>query len=273
MYGATNGYGYSTQPAGAPLAALPPSEFATAPQPTLTEITTDFAALPTPSAAAGAPQPFYGSTPTAAGTYGAPSPSFGSPPAAPFASPPAQYATPQSASYGAPAPAAPDAFAAPPPAPDAFAPPPATPVAPEPAPVAQEEAPAAAPGVDPAALTMKNLSGQDNPFDTKDASINGSLADQAYAKFANMGDFNLVSKKETPRANPFDTSASTSITGNVSLADMKAKKAVRTNTHEIVFESSGYIFRWFKYPPCLFSHRIPSFLSKNIRLPLLRLIL
>jgi len=235
----TNGYGYSTQPAGAPLAALPPSDFATAPQPTLTEISTDFAAVPTPTAAAAAPQPFYGSTPTASGTYGASAPSFASPPAAaPFASPPPQYASPpaapapaiqQNGSFGAPpAPAAPDAFAAPPapdafaapPAPDAFAAPPAA-VTPAPAPV--EEAPAA-PGVDPAALTMKNLSGQDNPFDTQNTS-NGSMADQAYAKFANMGDFNLTSKKETPRANPFDTGASSSITGNVSLADMKAKKA------------------------------------------------
>jgi hypothetical protein len=48
---------------------------------------------------------------------------------------------------------------------------------------------------------------------------NGSLADQAYQKFANMDNFDLVSKKDEQRANPFESST---IGAQPSLADMQA---------------------------------------------------
>jgi hypothetical protein len=46
----------------------------------------------------------------------------------------------------------------------------------------------------------------------------GSLVDQAYMKFVNMDKFDLVTKKDEQRANPFESG---SIGGQPSLADMK----------------------------------------------------
>ena len=48
----------------------------------------------------------------------------------------------------------------------------------------------------------------------------GSLADQAYLKFANMDNFDLVSKKDEPRSNPFESST---VGPQPSLAQMKTQ--------------------------------------------------
>jgi len=229
-----NGYGYSTQPPGQPLAALPPSE---------ASASAGFATAPQPGYSA---QPLYGSSPPADIPPPHVTPSaFASPPTQPaFTSPAPQYppappvapepvfaatAAPvhTTAPYGAPAPPVPfSAFTAPGPTPAYVAHAPEPVAAPEPEPVP-------APTADPAALTMSSLSGQDNPFGANNTAT-GNLADQAYSKFAAMGDFDLVSKKETPRANPFETRASTSIAGNVSLADMKKKNDTTPKAADIM---------------------------------------
>lgn len=67
---------------------------------------------------------------------------------------------------------------------------------------------------------MNALHGQDQGLlgGTNGDSKPGSLADQAYAKFASMDQFDLVSKKETARENPFEAAP---VGGQQSLADMK----------------------------------------------------
>jgi hypothetical protein len=68
---------------------------------------------------------------------------------------------------------------------------------------------------------MSGLSGQvEAPAPSSSANANASLADQAYAKYANMAEFDLVSKKEPVKSNPF---ASAPVGGNLSLADMKVQ--------------------------------------------------
>lgn len=177
----------------------------------------------------------YGSAPVA----GAPAPaapfaqqpSFASPSSQPaFASPQSEpaFASPPPVANFPPAPAAqfPPAPAAQfPPAPaPAFggaAPPVAAAADPWGDPAVTEPAPEPAPAsADPAALTMNSLSGQVGAL-AEDQGTGTSLADQAYNKLANLGDFDLVSKKESPKANPFESSSS-SIGGQASLADMKA---------------------------------------------------
>lgn len=74
----------------------------------------------------------------------------------------------------------------------------------------------AAPAVDPALFTMSGLSGQVEAPASADP--NASLADRAYAKYANMAEFDLVSKTEPVKANPF---ASAPVGANLSLADMR----------------------------------------------------
>ena len=103
----------------------------------------------------------------------------------------------------------------------------------EPAPV---EAVTPAPSSDPALLSMNVLSGQPQPLVTEvmangaNGTATGSMADQAYAKFANMDAFNLVQSKDTEsRQNPFDAPSigggTTASNANASLAEMKKSKA------------------------------------------------
>lgn len=151
-----------------------------------------------------------------AGQYGAP------PPGAPANDFPGQYGAPPAPDghYGAPPPGAPaNDFAQPPTDNNQFG----APQAPE----AQDPVPAA-PGP---ALSMNALHGQDNGlFNTNGsngaqaAAPSGSLADQAYAKFASMDQFDLVSKKEAERANPFESAP---VGAQKSLADMQKTSKVR----------------------------------------------
>jgi len=70
---------------------------------------------------------------------------------------------------------------------------------------------------DPALFTMSGLSGQVSAsMGTTDP--NASLADQAYAKYANMGEFDLISKNDVVKDNPFETAPASQ---SVSLQDMK----------------------------------------------------
>lgn len=78
----------------------------------------------------------------------------------------------------------------------------------------------AAPTTDPALFTMSTLSGEAEAPAPSNSRL--SLADQAYAKYATLGEFDLVSKKEPARENPF---ASAPVGSTVSLAEMKAKIA------------------------------------------------
>jgi len=74
-----------------------------------------------------------------------------------------------------------------------------------------------APTADPALFTMSGLSGHVSAFVEK-SDPNASLADQAYAKYANMGEFDLVSKSDVIKENPFEIAPASM---SVSLADMK----------------------------------------------------
>ena len=76
----------------------------------------------------------------------------------------------------------------------------------------------AAPFGDPALFSMSSLSGQVEAPAPSNSNL--SLADQAYAKYASLGEFDLVSKKEPARENPF---ASAPVGSTLSLADMKAR--------------------------------------------------
>ena len=71
---------------------------------------------------------------------------------------------------------------------------------------------------------MNSLSTDDsNPFGAgakTSTDSNASLADKAFSKFANMETFDLVSKREAPRANPFESTLG-NVGGNVPLADLK----------------------------------------------------
>mmetsp|Transcript_15354 Transcript_15354/g.22667 ORF Transcript_15354/g.22667 Transcript_15354/m.22667 type:complete len:662 (-) Transcript_15354:223-2208(-) len=91
-----------------------------------------------------------------------------------------------------------------------------------PAPFVQEEqqafeppAQASEPASDPALFTMSGLSGQ---VAAPSTDPNASLADQAYAKYASMAEFELVSSTKVVKANPFEAAP---VGQNVSLADMK----------------------------------------------------
>ena len=148
-----------------------------------------------------------------AGQYGAP------PPGAPSNDFPGQYGAPPtndfSGQYGAPA----NDFAQPFTDNNQFGAPPA--------PGAQDPA-SAAPGP---ALSMNALHGEDNGLLNTNGNSGaqaeapaGSLADQAYAKFASMDQFDLVSKKEAERANPFESAP---VGAQQSLADMKKTSKVR----------------------------------------------
>lgn len=96
-----------------------------------------------------------------------------------------------------------------------------------PAPQQPQEAPvetAPAPPADPALFSMNTLSGQENLVDQNATEESGNLADQAYAKLFNMDTFSLASKNDAPRSNPFEMSTNSTVGGNQSLADMKARK-------------------------------------------------
>jgi len=69
---------------------------------------------------------------------------------------------------------------------------------------------------DPALFTMSGLSGQVNTAVETDP--NASLADQAYAKYANMGEFDLITRSTIVKDNPFETKSPNE---SVSLQDMK----------------------------------------------------
>jgi hypothetical protein len=74
--------------------------------------------------------------------------------------------------------------------------------------------------LDPVLFSMNVLSEQSNQAPPAQATQNLSLADQAYMKYANMGEFELVSKKEPVSENPF---AYAPVGSTLSLADMKAR--------------------------------------------------
>mgnify|MGYP007080219293 CR=1 FL=1 len=91
----------------------------------------------------------------------------------------------------------------------------------------QQPEQAAAPANNGPVLTMNSLQGQDQGLlNGNDAQNAGSLADQAYAKFASMDQFDLVgkSKKDTARENPFESQP---IGAQASLADLKKTSKVR----------------------------------------------
>jgi hypothetical protein len=77
---------------------------------------------------------------------------------------------------------------------------------------------------------MSGLSGQ---VEAPAADSSMSLADQAYSKFATMSNFELVSKKDTKRENPFEMT-STSVGASLSLADMKASASASQPKKEIM---------------------------------------
>lgn len=87
----------------------------------------------------------------------------------------------------------------------------------------EEQAPAPPPaGV---TLTMNSLAGDSGGLlgNTNGGQTSGSLADQAYAKFATMDQFDLMSKKDAARENPFEAAP---VGGQQSLADMKKNQKV-----------------------------------------------
>jgi len=86
-------------------------------------------------------------------------------------------------------------------------------------------------------LTMNSLSGEEGVFDLSGASRGGSLADQAYAKFATMDQFDLVSKTEM--SNPFDVASSSmgSQAPLSSLVDMKSQNSKSSGPKEIMKSS------------------------------------
>lgn len=158
-----------------------------------------------------------------------PSQQFAAPPASPYGASgydtSQQYAAP--APYGAPAPYDQSQQYVPAPQNIGFEP---SPVPNQNGYAPSEEEVHVAPNIasDPAIFTMNQLStDSSNPFaaSTSASSNTGaSLADQAFSKFANMDKFDLVSKREEKRSNPFDTTSS-SISANVPLADMKKSTA------------------------------------------------
>lgn len=75
-------------------------------------------------------------------------------------------------------------------------------------------------------LTMNSLQGHEQGLLGSNGNSNsksGSLADAAYAKFASMDQFDLVSKKDTERANPFEAQP---VEQQKSLADMRKEAKV-----------------------------------------------
>lgn len=240
--------GFASPPAAAPAAAS--DLFAAAP-------------APSPAAGYGAPpaaaagNPFAAPPAKPAGQYGAPAPAAGGQPAAdPFgASQPAgqyggtdQFAgqAPAGNQFGASQPLAQpfggDQFAAAPAALDQFGAAPAADGGFGQQPGQQPGQALAPPASNGPTLTMNHLHGQDNGLFGGGGPTNGnngvapgganpssSLADQAYAKFASMDQFDLVSKKETARDNPFEAAP---VGGQQSLADMK--KAAKPFTKSVM---------------------------------------
>jgi hypothetical protein len=213
---AMNGYGYASQPTAGPLPALPPP----APAPAENGYGQSYGGTQAPA------QPYYANPPAAA----AQAPSYGAPAYGAPAPAPAQ-------SWNVPAPISTQNYGGPPPSVTPHAQ--QTPSSlgfqsPQPdfsgfSPFAQtQEAATPAPHTAPGPMTMNALSGQGGLVDSNAAANSGSLADQAYAKIANMDTFTLASKKEETSSNPFFSS--TSIGSNVSLADMQKTK-VRSTAH------------------------------------------
>ena len=204
---------------GAPVAAAPanswgapaaPANNWAAPAPSA-PMTPSYGAQPAPS------DPWGTQAPNPAAVYGFASPQFPAPPSAvEFSNPPPQ-ATPSSVGFASPQ---------------------SNGVTPQeyngnanfaPLPTAYDSQPYqsydanpgtqhAAPVGDPALFTMTSLSGEAEA--PAPVNSNFSLADQAYAKYASLGEFDLVSKKEPARENPF---ASAPVGSTLSLAEMKAK--------------------------------------------------
>lgn len=206
---------------GSPPPAAPANSWA-APAPS---VPTNTWTAPAPAApmtpSYGAPpassDPWGAQVPSAAAAYGFASPQFPAPPSAVefsnpppqptpssvgFASPQSEGVTPQEYQSNANFAAAPTNYDAPPN--QSFD--------------ANPAAEQAAPFGDPALFTMSSLSGQVEAPAPSNSNL--SLADQAYAKYASLGEFDLVSKKEPARENPF---ASAPVGSTLSLADMKAK--------------------------------------------------
>jgi len=198
--------GFGT-PAQAP---APTNDFAYGASPAQAPANNDFAYNAPPAQAPINDFPF-GAAPTQApannftGQYGAPpaqapannfAGQYGAPPANDFAG-----------QYGAPP--ADNQFGAPPPAQQE-------------GPVQEQAAPAPGP-----TLSMNALHGQnDGLLDNNNGSAPAaakSLADQAYAKFASMDQFDLVSKKDTDRQNPFEVAP---VGAQKSLSDMKKSTSV-----------------------------------------------
>jgi len=210
---------------------------------------------------------------TSAYTYGLPPSQMGGDPfAAPTVPPPVAGAVPaynysNFPSAPAPAPSMNSMPAVPAPMPAAAAPMPTTPmsamppvpapmssVPPAPAPVfsynsmggysapaAPTPAPVAAPTNPPAATKGP---GTDNvPVLSMQPQSKGlgSDANAAYAKFANMDQFDLVKPKSTNRSNPFDdpVPTQTSQGGGGTLADMKAKNSTNGGEKKEIMKSSA----------------------------------
>lgn len=86
-------------------------------------------------------------------------------------------------------------------------------------------------------LTMNSLQGQDQGLLGANGNTSNnkaqSLADQAYAKFASMDQFDLVSKKEVDRANPFESAP---VGQQKSLADMQKQAKVCLYCYSLFIE-------------------------------------
>mmetsp|Transcript_8126 Transcript_8126/g.16953 ORF Transcript_8126/g.16953 Transcript_8126/m.16953 type:complete len:609 (-) Transcript_8126:122-1948(-) len=216
---------------GNPYAAAPPQQAAQGQYPALpapAPAPNQFAFAPTPTAAPASAAP-YGAP---AGLYGAPEPPTAAPGGlapidtqAPNGTAPPLQVTPQAqqtpSSIG---------FASPPADFSGF-----SPQAPAPAPV-PEESPAEAKPEEAAVqpqLTMNSLSGQGGLLgdggDAKAAS--GSMADQAYARLAQMDTFTLGAKPQAQ--NPFEVNNNV-VGGNKTLADIQSNKDGSSAPKEIM---------------------------------------
>ena len=190
---------------------------------------------PTQPYSAPAPAPAFAAAPEAAPTFPpAPSQQYSQRSLDPYAQPQAPapavdpFAQPQAPTFAPPM----DPYAqqhptygAAPASSFGFAPPSPTPYASPPAPAYGQDTSAFAAPPAPEAAPTQQFSFDSEPSAPASASV--SLADQVYQKFANMDNFDLVSKKDEQKSNPFESST---IGAQPSLAEMQASNKVRTLT-------------------------------------------
>eukprot|EP00538_Stauroneis_constricta_P006226 CAMPEP_0119545546 /NCGR_PEP_ID=MMETSP1352-20130426/261_1 /TAXON_ID=265584 /ORGANISM="Stauroneis constricta, Strain CCMP1120" /LENGTH=756 /DNA_ID=CAMNT_0007590101 /DNA_START=67 /DNA_END=2337 /DNA_ORIENTATION=- len=107
---------------------------------------------------------------------------------------------------------------------------------------APPEAAPAAPTPAPApVLTMNGLAGQQPSLVESNNTASGSMADQAYAKLANLDAFDLVQDKKTGVHNPFDDPAPSRMNNQRSLSDMKSTNSKSSGQKKEVMKSNALV--------------------------------